>query len=310
MAEKLDIIGLGEVCIDWIAFLDHLPEPDEKIFAKYAKSPGGVTANFVTAAARLDCKTGFIAGVGDDDHGRFLINTLKANGVDTSHVKVHNDRSTAFNILLVSRKGEKIALQDPNLRDNVPAPEELDEQYLSKARCLHTSAIKIATTEKAVELAKRRGVTVSFDLEKHVAVQGMAKLRKILKNTDVLLPNKAGARELTKEDDLAGAAKRLLSYGPHVVVVTLGGRGCMVVTTQEKFEVPAIKVNAVDTTGAGDAFAAGFLYGTILKGWDLKKAAVFANGVAAIKCLHPGAQGGLPTVNEVKEFLKNRDVPI
>ena len=310
MAEKLDIIGLGEVCIDWIAFLDHLPEPDEKIFAKYVKSPGGVTANFVTAAARLGCKTGFIAGVGDDDHGRFLIDILKANGVDSSHVKVHKDRNTAFNILLVGRKGEKVALQDPNLRDNVPEPEELDGQYLSRARCLHTSAIKFATAEKAVELAKRRGMIVSFDLEKHVAAYGVRKLRKILKNTDILLPNKLGARELTKEDDLATAAKKLLSYGPDVVVVTLGERGCMVVTAQEKFEVPAIRVKAVDTTGAGDAFAAGFVYSSILKGWDLKKSVVFANAVAAIKCLHRGAQGGLPTVDEVKEFLKNRDVPI
>jgi sugar/nucleoside kinase (ribokinase family) len=147
-----------------------------------------------------------------------------------------------------------------------------------------------------MDIAKRHGVTVSFDLEKHVAVQGFDALRRSLELTDILLPNKLGICELMREKDLVAAALRALKFGPRVVVITLGADGALVVTSKEHFRVPGFRVQSVDTTGAGDAFCAGFVCRAVVRKWDYRKAAIFANAVAAIKCTRTGAQEGRPDV--------------
>jgi ribokinase len=308
VTKNIDILGLGEVCVDWTAFVDHLPEVDEKVFARYERFVGGVTANFVVASARLGCRVSFLGGVGDDENGRFVLDTLSNKGIDTSGITIRKGNATAFNMLMVDKKGQKAIVQDQNLQHNVPDPEDIKEELISKSRSLHTSGIKIHTAEKAMEIAKRYGATVSFDLEKHVALEGFEKLRRSLELTDILLPNKLGIRELAGDRDLVAAARQLLKVGPRVVVVTLGADGALVVTEKKHFLVPAFKVQAVDTTGAGDAFSAGFIYGIVIRGWNYRKAAIFANAVAAIKCTRAGAQEGLPRLEEAQSFIRGRDV--
>jgi len=309
----LDIIGLGEVCIDWIVKVERFPEPDEKIFMKGSgKFPGGVTANFVTAFARLGGKAAFIGGVGKDEYGNFIIETFEKEGVDTAYTVRHGDRSTAVNILLVDKNGERVIVQDPNLRDNVPEPEYFDrkdvQEYIASSKALHTTAIKVKTSEKAFKIAKEHGLLTSFDLEKHVAEYGLDQLKPILKLTDILMPNKLGIRALTGEEDFEKAARKLMELGPKIVVITLGSKGNMVVTESDVITAPAFQVKVVDTTGAGDAFNAAFLYSIIVKKWDYQKASKFANAVAALKCTKIGAQTGLPKLEEVNEFLKNKGV--
>ena len=110
------------------------------------------------------------------------------------------------------------------------------------------------------------GKFVSFDLEKHVAEYGIEKIKELLKYTDLLLPNKLGIRQLTDTDDLVDAAFKMKKYGPNTVVVTLGDKGCMIITDENTvIEVPAFKVKAIDTTGAGDAFNAAFTYSFFVK---------------------------------------------
>jgi len=309
----VDIVGLGEICIDWVLQVERFPEPDEKIFYKKSEIfPGGVTANYVTALARLGANVGFIGGVGKDHYGNFLISKLNEEGIDTSLLKRHNNRNTAVNILAVNKHGEKIIFQDPNLKENVPDPMYLDEkfvEYLKNAVLLHTTGIKLETSIKAAKIAKKSGKFVSFDLEKHVAEYGIDKIKELLKYTDLLLPNKLGIRQLTDTDDLVEAAFKMKKYGPNTVVITLGDKGCMIITDENTvIEVPAFKVKAIDTTGAGDAFNAAFTYSFFVKKWDYKKAALFANATAAIKCTKMGAQTGLPRYDEVLKFLKERNV--
>jgi ribokinase len=122
--------------------------------------------------------------------------------------------------------------------------------------------------------------------------------------TNILLPNRLGALELSKEENVNAAAKKLLQFGPEVVVITLGERGCLVVTENDQFRVPAFKIKVVDTTGAGDAFNAGFIVALHRKK-KLKEAAQFANAVAALKCTKLGAQSS-PTLKEVKAFLSRK----
>jgi len=299
----LDVVGLGEVVIDLIASIPRFPEPDEKIFAtKYEKHPGGVTANFCVALSRLGVKSGFIGGVGEDADGTYLRDVFKRERVDASRLVTRKDALTPLNFVTVTPDGQKTIFQSPYMLTVFPRPEELDLDYIADAKVLHTTALRVDTAERALKHAKREGLTTSFDLEKHVAVYGLEKLAPLIKLTDVLLPNKMGALTLTGTQSLKEAAEKLLALGPRIVVITLGERGCLIKTEREILEVPAFKVRAVDATGAGDAFNAGLITG-ILNQWDLRKAATFANAVAAIKITHPGAQAGLPTRKEVEKFL-------
>jgi sugar/nucleoside kinase (ribokinase family) len=302
-----DVIGLGEVVIDLIAPIPHYPELDEKIFATgYERHPGGVTANFCVALSRLGVNAGFVGGVGDDSDAGFLRNVFKRRGVDISHLATRQDCPTPMNFVMVTPDGQKIIVQSPYMLTTFPRPEELDLDYIASAKVLHTTALRIDTAKKALRHAKKSGVTTSFDLEKHVATHGYDKLASLLKFTDILLPNKMGALTITRAKDLKEAAEKLMSFGPGLVVITQGDSGCLVKTPEEILEVPAFKVDGVDTTGAGDAFNAGFIMG-ILKEWDVSLAAKFANAVAAMKITHVGAQSGLPTFKEVKNFLKERE---
>ncbi|RLE62113.1 MAG: hypothetical protein DRJ47_11190, partial [Thermoprotei archaeon] len=114
--KRLDVVGLGEVCIDWTAIVDHLPEPDEKVFSKkYERFVGGVTANFSVAFARLGGKVGFIGGVGDDEYGKLILKTLENEGVDVSRLKMMRNGRTAVNIVVVAANGERVIIQDEKL---------------------------------------------------------------------------------------------------------------------------------------------------------------------------------------------------
>jgi len=300
----LDVVGLGEVVIDLIASIPRFPEPDEKIFAtKYEKHPGGVTANFCVALSRLGVKSGFIGGLGEDADGTYLRDVFKREEVDASRLVTRKEALTPLNFVTVTPDGQKTIFQSPYMLTVFPRPEELDLGYIADARVLHTTALRVDTAERALKHAKKEGLTTSFDLEKHVAVYGFEKLAPLIKLTDILLPNKMGALTLTGTQSLKEAAEKLLALGPKTVVITLGERGCLIKTEKETLEVPAFKVRAVDATGAGDAFNAGLITG-ILNQWDLRKAATFANAVAAIKITHTGAQAGLPTRKEVERFLK------
>jgi ribokinase len=146
---------------------------------------------------------------------------------------------------------------------------------------------------------------VSFDLEKQIAVRGWENLKDLVKLTDVLLPQKSGAMELTQTSSVEDAADVLLRKGPSLVVITLGEKGCLVATKKSMKVVPPFKVNIVDTTGAGDAFNGGFTIAHI-KGLTPEGAAIFANAVAALKCTGLGARTCLPTLKQVREFLETQ----
>ncbi|WP_434731432.1 carbohydrate kinase family protein [Thermogladius sp. KZ2Tp1] len=311
----VEVVGLGEVCIDWTVKVKRFPETDEKIYIEDKQIfPGGVTANFTVGLARLGVNVAFVGGVGEDDFGRFLIKALEKEGVDTSLLLVRRDARTPVNIIVVNEKGEKQAYMDPFLKLNVPDFHEIRdglEKMLSEAKVLHTSAIKIQPSLEAAKIAKKKKAAVTFDLEKHVAIEyGLEGLKPLLENVDILMPNKEGLKTLTKKESLVEAAKEMLKYGPRVVVVTRGEKGSLIVHENGVIETPAFPINPVDTTGAGDAFNAGFVYAYFLRQLDLKDAAIVANAVAALKCLKLGAQTGMPRLHELREFLQKRGLQL
>lgn len=311
-----DILSVGEVCVDWVLTVDRFPEADEKVY--YEKSsyfPGGVIANYSVGVARLGGSVYFIGGVGKDEWGRFLINRLRTEGVKTDFVKVHDEKPTAINFIIVDREGTKRILQDPNLRTNVPDPSYFEDErmreLLNEVSHVHLSATRLETALAVARKAKERGISVSLDLESHaISSYGADQVTTLLKHVDILLPNKLTITALFGDVDLESGARKLLGMGPKTVVVTLGERGCLVAYGDRSIVVPAFKIRPIDTTGAGDAFNAAFTLFHVIEGLPAEDAGLIANAAAALKCMRLGAQTGMPTRKELREFLEERGLRI
>ncbi len=302
------IIGLGEVAVDWVAQVPHFPKPDEKIDSTSQDTfSGGVTANYVTACSRLGVLTGFIGAGGNDEWGEFLLKDFKKEKVDVTFFPLKKGMKSPVNfIFVVSDSGEKTIIQSPYMQTTRIEFDEIDPNYLTKAKLIHTTAIHPELALKTLQLAKANGVKISLDLESQIAVRGWENLKPIISLVDVLMPNKEGARTISHKQDLDEVGQFFIEQGVKVVVLTLGKDGCKIFTQNEIFKVPGFPIKPVDTTGAGDTFTATFDVCYSIKGWDLKKSARYANAAAAIKCLKLGARTGMPTFKQVEDFLRKQ----
>jgi len=303
--KQVNIVGLGEVVLDWVAEVPHFPKPDEKIDALSENYfPGGVTANYLVALARLEGNCGFIGAVGDDAYGELLIDDFLKENIDTSYLVRKRNRRTPVNFIFVA-KGEKSIIQSPYMQTTKLEIEELQESSIADSKLLHTTIIHQDLTEKALEIAKSNEVKVSIDLESQIALRGWDKLKKILLKADVLLPNKEGAKLITNSKTPQKAAKILVKKGIPVVIITLGKKGALVTTKNYQKRIHAYHIeNLVDTTGAGDTFSGAFSLAYWIKGWDLEKSCRFANAAASLKIQKLGARTGMPNNQEILDFLK------
>lgn len=299
-----DVLGLGEIVIDLLLKVPQFPRLDEKVYVtKSDKQAGGVTANFCIGVSRQGLSVAFIGAVGEDAEGNFLRSKLLQEGVDDRFLFTKEDSKTPVNIVIITDEGEKAILQSEFMRVTLPPKEVIRPNLIRTARHLHLTAINFETALKAVKLAKQYNLGVSLDLESQVVQDYSEDLPELLKHVDYLLPNKQGASEFTQIQDPNQASLKLLEYGPEVIIITLGKDGVLL-TTHEKQEIfPAFKVtNVVDTTGAGDAFNAGFIVG-LLTGSSLEKSIRRGQATASLKIQGLGAQEPLPTAKELSRFL-------
>lgn len=303
--EGIDVIGLGEMVIDWVTEIPHFPKPDEKIDAISENYfPGGVTANFLVAIARLGVSCGFIGALGDDNYADFLYEDLKKENVDTSFTIKKPGMKTPVNFIFIA-EGEKTIIQSPHMYTTKLVPSDLEKSYIAQSKLLHTTIIHPKLTEEAINIAKEHNVNISIDLEAQIAQRGWNNLKPILLKTDILIPNKEGAKLITNCATVEQAAKNLISKGIPIVVITLGKNGALVTTEDFQKRIPAFEVNnVVDTTGAGDTFNGVFSVGYWIKKWDLEKSIKYANAAAALKIQKLGARTGMPYENELNQFLK------
>jgi len=306
--KQVNIVGLGEVVLDWVTEVPHFPKPDEKIDALSENYfPGGVTANYLVALSRLGGRCGFIGAVGDDSYGDLLIDDFLKENIDTSYIVRKRDKKTPVNFIFVA-KGEKTIIQSPHMQTTKLDIEELQESSIANSKLLHTTIIHQELTEKALEIAKNHEVKVSIDLESQIASRGWDKLKEILLKADVLLPNKEGAKFITNSNTPQKAAKILVKKGVPVVIITLGKKGALLTTNNYQKSIPAYHIeNLVDTTGAGDTFNGAFSFAYWIKDWDLEKSCRFANAAASLKIQKLGARTGMPNNQEIYDFLKKNE---
>ena len=155
------------------------------------------------------------------------------------------------------------------------------------------------TAPKAMQLAKKHGLIVTFGFEKQVSAYGLDVLKPLFELTDLIMPNKLGAISITNSEDPVSAAKTLLKFGPKAVAMNEGIE-----------EFPAFRIEVVDTSGAGDAFNSAFVHAVVIKRMDFSKSSLIANASASLKIKNVGAQSGLPTSRELADFLRGESIII
>jgi ribokinase len=286
----VDAIGFGALNVDKVYLVSEIPKAEEESFViDFKIYAGGSSANTISALARLGLKTGFIGKVGKDSEGEFLIRDFESFGVDTSNVIVSEGR-TGVAMVFVDREGRRAILLDPALNDTIKF-DEIDLNYVKDFRLLHLSSFVCKVSWESFESQKRlakvfKGI-VSFDPGSVYAKFGLDKIKPLIKQTNVFMPNEIEIELLTGLDYREGA--EFFLKWCDVVVVKRGEKGCYVASDEGCYEVPAYKVKVVDTTGAGDAFNAGFLYG-LLKGKNLEDCARIGNYLASLCIQHVGAR--------------------
>jgi len=305
---KVDIVGLGEVVVDWVAEIPHFPSPDEKIDAISENYfSGGVTANFLVAASRLGGRCGFIGAIGDDAYGDFLIEDFKKEKIDTTMSIKKNGKKTPVNFIFVA-KGEKTIIQSPHMQTTKIEINDFDSKYIANSKLLHTTIIHPDLTEKAIKIAKENNVKVSIDLEAQIARRGWDNLKDFLLKADILIPNKEGAKSITNSKTPEEAAKLLIKKGIPLVIITMGKQGVLITTVNYQKLIPTYEIeNIIDTTGAGDTFNGAFSVGYWVKKWDLEKSCRYANAAASLKIQKLGARTGMPNEKELMDFLKEKE---
>ena len=297
----MDVIGVGDAAIDIYLEVDHIPSRDEKLLARSTNLyPGGMVANFLVALRRLGTPCGFHGLVGDDEFGRLTISDLAINDVDINGAVIKQGGHTYFCVIMLDESGEKSLVIAPT-NCLFPLPDDVSEQVIARARHLHTTATIIPTVKKAISLARRHGLTISLDLESTAV--GKDELWSLLTQVDILFTNQRAIKLLCEAETLDVAADVILNRGLGLVCITMGRAGTLILSSSGLIKATAFAVRAVDTTGAGDAFAAGFVHG-FLRGWPLPQLATFASAVAAINVTCRSGHAGVPTLDEVNNFLR------
>jgi len=318
-----EVVGIGEVLIDFIA-TEPVPYIEASVFKRFF---GGAPMNTLVGISRLGSTSGAITVVGDDPFGHFLLRELKSNGVDVSRVKIKKKlRTTLAFVVNEPETGERtfIFYRSPWVRgtsvDSL-LPEDIDYEYISSAKILHVSGFALSQNPtrkaifEAIFHARREGVKVSFDPTLRLDVWRSERTiqtiyGKALKLLDIATFSREESEFIFGTSDPDKAADKALKYGINIVGIKLGEKGALVKTRDgARVYMPAFKVKAIDTTGAGDGWNAGLLFG-LLRDWDLEKCVTIANAVGALVVTRHGAITALPYRNELNDFLRERGLDI
>lgn len=299
---RLDVIGFGALNVDRLYKVNKIAAGGEEAFIIDVKdSPGGSAANTVVGLARLGLRSGYVGKVANDSEGRFLINDFKKENVDVDGIVISKEGRSGIVTGFVDLKGERALYVDPGVNDSLRF-EEIDLEYLKRAEFLHLTSF---IGEKPFEAQKKllqtlRNLKISFDPGMIYTRKGLKALNPIIKRTSVMFLNNLEIELLTAKSYKKGS-KLLMRKGVEIVAVKLGEKGCYVANHKESYKIEPNRVKVVDTTGAGDAFCAGFLYG-LVNNKDLYECGKLGNFVAS-RCIRKiGCRSGLPRVQELKGF--------
>ncbi len=301
-SREFDAAGFGTNAVDHLVRLPSFPPPGGKYeISSYATEPGGEAASTMFGLQRLGYKTAYAGSFGDDHAGEIGRRSLEEAGVDCSYSRVVPEAATQVGFILVDEgSGERTVLwqRDERLKFTASdAPVEL----AARTKVLHLTPHDTEACIAMAHAAKRSGTIVSIDIDN--IFDGVEELLRLV---DICIASEDLPARLTGIADIdASLAALAESYGCGIAGVTMGTSGSKVFAHGRIINSPAYPVpgGCVDTTGAGDAFRTGFLYG-VLNGVSIEECCTYANTTAALKCRLPGARQGLPERSEILTLFK------
>ena len=299
-----DCVGFGGLNVDKLFKVNKIAKEEEESYIKNCEEAcGGSAANAIVGLARLGCKVGFIGKVADDREGKMLVEDFRREGADTNGI-IHSKRGRSGAVMgFVDEKGDRALYVDPGVNDTIEFS-EISMEYAFQTRFLHLTSFigekSYQTQKKLVDVLPQK-VKLSLDPGELYARKGTM-LEQIIEKTFVLMPNLSELELLTKTADYRKGADVLLKKGVEIVAVKLGSNGCYVTDGRENHLIDVFKVKVVDTTGAGDAFCAGFLYG-LISNKSLYECGRIGNFVASRCITKMGARPGLPYLKDLKPLL-------
>ncbi len=306
MKDKIVVIGSSNV--DLLMKMDHLPEKGETVTdAEFFQVYGGKGANQAVAAARAGGNVAFVNCVGEDAYTPQMVQNYKNDGIDTRFVFQEKGVASGHALIMIGGEGMNYLSVAPGANYQL-TPEKINEAMPvieQAAMIVMQYEIQEETIKYVIDIANRKGIPVMWNCAPARAFD-VSYIPKI--NILVLNEVEAGflaGMQVENESDAEVAAKKLVDSGVEKVIITLGSKGAFVLTKTEKVSVPAFKVEAIDTTAAGDTFCGAFAV-ALVEGRPLKDSLLFASAAAAISVTRLGAQPSAPTHEEIDAFLKNQ----
>ncbi|HKQ99435.1 MAG TPA: PfkB family carbohydrate kinase [Pyrinomonadaceae bacterium] len=301
---EFDAVGFGLNAVDHLVVVPAYPAFDTKVrLREHVQAAGGQTATAMASLQRLGMRTAYAGRFGSDAEGRFGLSELLAEGVNTEFAEViEGARNQVAFIVIDERNGERTIIWDRDERLAYPL-EEAPVELAARGRILHLDAHDPPACARMAQAAREAGTIVSADIDN--IYEGLPELLPLI---DVLISSKEFPHRLTGiADERASLVETKARYGCTLVGMTKGTGGALLYYEGTFMESPAFAVPGVcrDTTGAGDAFHAGFLYG-LLRGEEIETSLTLANATASLKCRALGARTSLPTRGELEDFIRQR----
>jgi sulfofructose kinase len=296
-SQKVDLVGVGLNATDTLIPLTTYPARGSKVEYRNASvQPGGQAASTVVACQTWGLSTRYVGKLGEDDAARLHRDAFARAGVEAQLTTVPGGASPQ-SLILVDEGGERTVLcrRDERL---LLQPNDLRREWIVNARALHVDGYETAAATVAAGWAREACIPVIADLDE--LYQGVEKL---IENIDYLIVSRDFPCRLMEDSNLESALRRMqLRFGCKLTAATLGEDGVLAWDGKQFHYRAAYRVPVVDTTGAGDIFHAGFIYG-LLQGWELDRQLDFSCAAAAMNCMASGARGGIQSVQAIQDLM-------
>jgi sulfofructose kinase len=296
--KPFDVVGMGLNSVDFISVVPEFPTLNSKMkMLRFSKEGGGQVATAMVALARWGVKTKYIGKVGEDELGQFSLNCLRQEGVDVSSVTIEPNATNQFAMIIVDGStGDRTILWNRDER-LMYCEGELRKEEIRSGKLLHLDGHDINAALQCARWAKEEEIPIVVDLDK---VEPLTS--ELIKEVDFVITSSRFPMLFTGISDQKKALLELQKHTSGFLCATLGHEGAMALVNGEFLSIEGLKVKSVDTTGAGDIFHAGFIYG-LLQNWEVAEILRFANAAAALKCQDLGGRKGIPTLEETQKFL-------
>lgn len=306
-----EIVLFGDVNVDVLMAIHRFPESGGDAMAKQITlRPGGSVANTAIVLSKLGQPVKLIGRVGDDLWAKTATQPLIEMGIDISALTTDFDHSTGLIFIPVTAEGERtmFSYRGANIHKH---PQEIDKVLFSQAEILHISSYNLLespqreSTYKALEIATDLNLPISMDIGVEPALKIKGDLEQLLPVISLIVLGMDEARQFVRAKAPQVVAEELLEKGVSCVGLKLGRQGCLIASSEGVYRIPGLDVETVDTTGAGDAFCAGLLYG-MREGLGLGASGLLANILGALTTTVWGCGSALPGRDKVSEYLSSQ----